>query len=190
MQHVENSVVTIILDGENAWESYPYNGYYFLNDLYEMIGNHLAVKATTFRDYLVLVKESGAEIDFLPNLAAGSWVYGNFSTWIGSHDKNLAWDILCKAKQRYDEVLKAGDLTNEEQESAKRQLASCESSDWFWWFGDYNSSQAVASFDRLFRKNLANLYSQLKQPIPSVLSEPISYGNSNARMIETMRRSN
>ena len=190
VQHVENSVVTIILDGENAWESYPYNGYYFLNDLYEMIGNHLAVKATTFRDYLVLVKESGAEIDFLPNLAAGSWVYGNFSTWIGSHDKNLAWDILCKAKQRYDEVLKAGDLTNEEQESAKRQLASCESSDWFWWFGDYNSSQAVASFDRLFRKNLANLYSQLKQPIPSVLSEPISYGNSNARMIETMRRSN
>lgn len=190
VKDAEDPVVTIILDGENAWESYPYNGYYFLNDLYEMIGNHLAIKTSTFRDYLVHLKESDTEAVFLPNLAAGSWVYGNFSTWIGSHDKNLAWDILCKAKQSYDAVLKIGNLTDEEQAAAKRQLASCESSDWFWWFGDYNSSQAVASFDRLFRKNLANLYSLLKQPIPSELSEPISYGNSNARMIETMRRSN
>ncbi|HNB01902.1 MAG TPA: glycoside hydrolase family 57 protein, partial [Nitrosomonas sp.] len=190
VKDAEDPVVTIILDGENAWESYPYNGYYFLNDLYEMIGNHLAIKTSTFRDYLVHLKESDTEAVFLPNLAAGSWVYGNFSTWIGSHDKNLAWDILCKAKKSYDAVLKIGNLTDEEQAAAKRQLASCESSDWFWWFGDYNSSQAVASFDRLFRKNLANLYSLLKQPIPSELSEPISYGNSNARMIETMRRSN
>ena len=27
---------------------------------------------------------------------------------------------------------------------ASRQLAQCESSDWFWWFGDYNPPDAVA----------------------------------------------
>ncbi|HEY8118943.1 MAG TPA: glycoside hydrolase family 57 protein, partial [Methylophilaceae bacterium] len=29
----KNLVVSVILDGENAWEYYPYNGYYFLNEL-------------------------------------------------------------------------------------------------------------------------------------------------------------
>ena len=29
-QDHENPVVSVILDGENAWEYYPYNGYYFL----------------------------------------------------------------------------------------------------------------------------------------------------------------
>ena len=28
----ENSVVSVILDGENAWETYPYNGFYFLDE--------------------------------------------------------------------------------------------------------------------------------------------------------------
>jgi len=31
-------------------------------------------------------------------------VYGNFSTWIGSADKNRAWDLLCAAKQSFDEA--------------------------------------------------------------------------------------
>ncbi len=31
----EERVVSIILDGENAWEYYPFNAYYFLSALYE-----------------------------------------------------------------------------------------------------------------------------------------------------------
>jgi len=56
-------------------------------------------------------------------------------------------------------------------------LSSCESSDWFWWFGDYNPSQAVVSFDRLYRHNLTELYHLLKLPAPNNLSEPISQGS-------------
>ena len=40
----ENPVVSVILDGENAWEYYPYNGYYFLNDLYEILENHASIR--------------------------------------------------------------------------------------------------------------------------------------------------
>ncbi|AKH36626.1 MULTISPECIES: glycoside hydrolase family 57 protein [Nitrosomonas] len=182
-------IVSVILDGENAWESYPYNGYYFLKDLYDLLESHPFIQTTTYRDYIVNLVDTQAETKILPVLAAGSWVYGSFSTWIGDHDKNLAWDLLCTAKQSYDFVMKSDRLTDEEKLLVEQQLASCESSDWFWWFGDYNSAQAVASFDQLFRKNLANLYRLLKLPVPAIVLEPISQGGRYAGLVETMRRS-
>lgn len=188
-QPIGHPVVSVILDGENAWESYPYNGYYFLNDLYELLGNHSFIQTTTYRDYIGNLVYTQDEIEMLPVLAAGSWVYGNFSTWIGDHDKNLAWDLLCAAKQSYDLVMKSRRLTDEEKSMAEQQLASCESSDWFWWFGDYNSPHAVASFDQLFRKNLSNLYHLLKLPVPAAVLEPISHGGRDGGVNETMRRS-
>ena len=33
-----DSVVSIIMDGENAWEYFPDNGYYFLSALYSRLG--------------------------------------------------------------------------------------------------------------------------------------------------------
>lgn len=189
-QSIENQIVSVILDGENAWESYPYNGYYFLNDLYELLSNHPHIQTITYQDYIENHNFSRTEIKALPAVAAGSWVYGTFSTWIGDHDKNLAWDLLCAAKQSYDLVMKSGRLTDQEMRLAELQLASCESSDWFWWLGDYNSPQAVASFDRLFRKNLSNLYRLLKLAVPAVVLEPISHGGGRgAGLNETMRRS-
>ena len=168
----ENPVVSVILDGENAWEYYPYNGYYFLNDLYEILANHASIHVTTYRDYIASMKHIDTAV--LPVLAAGSWVYGTFSTWIGDRDKNHAWDLLCAAKHSYDLVMQSGRLTNEEKVKAERQLASCESSDWFWWLGDYNPPYVVSSFDRLFRDNLANLYCLLKLPVPVIVLQPIS----------------
>lgn len=180
-------VVSVILDGENAWESYPYNGYYFLNDLYELLENNQHIRTTTFHDYITQLSPSATEVARLPALAAGSWVYGSFSTWIGDHDKNLAWELLCTAKQSYDLVLQSPRLTKEEKAAAGRQLASCESSDWFWWFGDYNLPHAVESFDRLFRKNLANLYRLLKIPAPVTILEPISHGGTSGSESGAMR---
>ena len=124
----------------------------------------------------------------LPSIVAGSWVYGNFSTWIGSKDKNHAWDLLCVAKQSFDLVMSSGRLNQAEQDAAEKQLCSCESSDWFWWFGDYNPSHAVASFDRLFRHNLTELYRLLKLPAPLNLSEPISQGSGSPEIGGAMRR--
>lgn len=184
----ENPVVSVILDGENAWESYPYNGFYFLEDLYGMLDNHSYIRTTTYRDYLADPGNT-ANIQTLPALSAGSWVYGTFSTWIGDQEKNNAWDMLCAAKHSFDLVMQSERLTEEEKNQASRQLASCESSDWFWWFGDYNPAHSVASFDQLFRKNLMNLYHLLKLPIPSAILEPVSKGNEWSEDSGAMRRS-
>jgi len=171
-------VVSIILDGENAWETYPYNGYHFLNDLYGILEETPHISTTTYQAYLAKLTANTTEICSLPTLAAGSWVYGNFSTWIGDPDKNRAWDLLCAAKQSYDIVMQSDRLTPAEKQAAEQQLASCESSDWFWWFGDYNSPHSVASFDLAFRKNLANLYHLLGTPTPVSILEPISHGGA------------
>jgi len=94
----EAQVVSIILDGENAWEFYPDNGYDFLSWLYQRLANHPKLELTTFADCLNL---GAAE---LPVLVAGSWVYGTFSTWIGEADKNRGWQMLDEAKQKFDEL--------------------------------------------------------------------------------------
>jgi alpha-amylase/alpha-mannosidase (GH57 family) len=121
-------------------------------------------------------------------VVAGSWVFGTFSTWIGHPDKNRAWDLLCAAKQTYDLIVGSGRLSAEEERTAAAQLAVCESSDWFWWFGDQNPAPAVASFDRLFRINLTNLYHRLKVEPPVALAEPVSHGGGRAEGGGTMRR--
>lgn len=184
----ENPVVSVILDGENAWESYPYNGYYFLEDLYNLLDNHPFIRTTTYRDYIADTENTN-NVATLPTLAAGSWVYGTFSTWIGDKEKNCAWDMLCAAKHSFDLVMQSDRLTDEQKIEASRQLASCESSDWFWWFGDYNPAHSVASFDQLFRQNLMNLYHLLKLPIPPSVLEPISKGNEQTEASGAMRRS-
>lgn len=188
----QSKVVSVILDGENAWEYFPYNGYYFLNELYAALANHPNIKMSTFSDIVDLYNQAEPSTmptaEMLPHVAAGSWVYGTFSTWIGSKDKNNAWDLLCEAKKAYDEVLLVNSFTPEELKACERQLAVCEGSDWFWWFGDYNSSDSVKSFDRLYRLNLMNLYRLLKLPIPEILDVEISVGGGDAANAGTMRR--
>ena len=168
----EHAVVGIILDGENAWEHYPYNAFYFFDDLYSILADHPQLRTTTYAD----VVASEVEASTLPKLVAGSWVYGTLSTWIGEPHKNRAWDLLCAAKHCFDLVGNSGRLSAAELILATRQLAVCESSDWFWWFGDYNSSDAVASFDKLYRTNLKHLYRLLKLDAPAQLDAPISAG--------------
>lgn len=185
----QSPVVSVILDGENAWEYYPYNAYYFLTELYEALVNNPHIEMTTFSD-IVKMSSNKQQIDVqsLPAIAAGSWVYGSFSTWIGSADKNRGWDLLCDAKKCYDKVMLSGVLTAAEVAACERQLAICEGSDWFWWFGDYNSAVSVDSFDRLYRRNLANLFQLLKQPVPHELSMAISVGAGDPAVGGTMRR--
>ena len=188
----EVPLVSVILDGENAWEYYPYNGYHFLNDLYTALEASSIINTTTYSEHLKRMAADGEhsqiKVGELPGLVAGSWVYGTFSTWIGSPEKNHAWDLLCAAKQKYDMVMAAGRLNDDEKQAAERQLSSCESSDWFWWFGDYNPSHAVASFDNLYRHDLMHLYQLLKLDIPENLNIPISQGGGAVEVGGTMRR--
>jgi alpha-amylase/alpha-mannosidase (GH57 family) len=121
-------------------------------------------------------------------LKAGSWVYGSFSTWIGEPDKNAGWDLLVDAKLTFDKVMASGKLSEEEIRLATEQLAVCEGSDWFWWFGDYNPSGSVKDFDQLFRRHLEKLFILLGEKPPEQLSIPLSYGGGDMENAGTMRR--
>jgi alpha-amylase/alpha-mannosidase (GH57 family) len=146
----------------------------------------------TFSEITQQITKPKAETPIVPgklqSMTAGSWVYGTFSTWVGDPAKNRAWDLLCEAKHNYDLVMASGRLSANEAAAAERQLGDCEGSDWFWWFGDYNPSDSVQSFDLLFRRNLTNLYHLLKLPAPAALSHVISRGGGHAEGGGTMRR--
>jgi alpha-amylase/alpha-mannosidase (GH57 family) len=182
-----DALVPVFLDGENAWEYYPYNAWYFFEDLYTLLEQHAELRTTTLSDAARRHRERRQQ---LPKLVAGSWVYGTLSTWMGHADKNAAWEMLSEAKQCVDRALDGERLSPDEKKEVLRRLATCESSDWFWWLGDYNPAQSVASFDALFRENLKALYRLLKLPSPAGLDQPISHGGGSAEGGGTMRRAN
>ncbi|MFI0400528.1 MAG: glycoside hydrolase [Thiolinea sp.] len=175
--------LAVILDGENAWEYYPDNAVEFLDLLYTELNQSKLIKTACFADLIDQVPPKD-----LAKICAGSWVYGSFSTWIGSEDKNRGWDYLVAAKQAYDDALAAGRLSPEAQYQASQQLAVCEGSDWFWWFGDYNASESVRDFERLFRLQVKQVYKLLNLEPPEQLDIPLSKGGGGVENAGTMRR--
>lgn len=178
-----DKVVAIIMDGENAWEYFPNNGYYFLSALYQALSIHPTIQLTTFSECL----NNKIEIKPLSRLMAGSWVYGTFSTWIGDVDKNRGWDMLGDVKKVFDETIATKRLSDRQRKEAELQLAVCEGSDWFWWFGDYNPGEAVSNFEKQFRLNLANLYLLLGEQPPAYLSLTFTQGSGSPAMGGAMR---
>ena len=181
----QGHAVLIALDGENAWEYYPFNGYYFLRALYAACSRSIrCIELTTLSECVA----RGLEPLPLQKVVAGSWVHGTLATWMGDAAKNAAWDLLCEAKQVFDRVMREGTLDKAQRAAVERQLALCESSDWFWWFGDYNPAEAVSQFDRLYRRQLVNLYRLLGVTPPANLDQPISVGRGSPESGGVMRR--
>jgi len=145
---------------------------HFVPALYRALLQSNKLHLTTFSQCL----DDGVPVEHLEALVAGSWVYGDFGTWIGDPDKNRAWDLLCDAKSEFDDRYPhINDPAH--QALTLRQLAVCEGSDWFWWFGDYNPPDAVAEFDRLYRRHLATLYELLEIPVhPRLIPASASVG--------------
>ncbi|WP_018862261.1 glycoside hydrolase family 57 protein [Thioalkalivibrio sp. ALJ3] len=192
IHHLENiaavspqgGVVSVILDGENAWEYYPENGYHFLNALYERLGKHTGLNLCTFFD---VCRRSGKSRDRgeLSGLVAGSWVYGTFSTWIGDPDKNRGWDSLIEAREAVDRAV--AEDPSLDTPALREQLAICEGSDWCWWFGAYNPAGSVSDFEQLYRRHLARLYQLANLNVPESLGEVLSVGGGDPAAGGTMR---
>lgn len=180
----DKPLVSIILDGENAWEHFPENAYYFLNTLYQRLSEHPGLKMTTYSEYL----SESPRLPDIKRLVSGSWVYGTFSTWIGDKDKNRGWDMLGDAKKVFDEAVKENSLSGDQLLAAQHQLSICEGSDWFWWFGDYNSADTVSDFERLFRMHLSNLYTMIKKEPPEYLTKVFAHGGGSPAQTGVMRK--
>jgi len=161
-QHCQ--VVSVILDGENAWEFYKNNGKDFFDRLYFEISHQKWIECITFSEVL----EKNVEIENLESIKAGSWIYGNFTTWIGHPEKNTAWEYLSEARN-FLESEKENDL----YKKAIEYIYIAEGSDWFWWYGDDHFTIYADKFDLLFRSNLMKVYDALGKKPPAKLSKPI-----------------
>ncbi len=96
----KNAVVSIILDGENAWEYYPQSGREFLRRFYDALQRDHQIEPVTISEAIARHEES--DFGQLNRLVPGSWIDANFNVWIGAPEDNLAWDLLAEARDYYD----------------------------------------------------------------------------------------
>jgi alpha-amylase/alpha-mannosidase (GH57 family) len=166
-----DALVPIILDGENAWESYFENGRPFLRELYARIAADPQIQALTVSEAL-----AGTAPEPLARIFPGSWIDANFDIWIGAEEDNRAWEQLLRARKTYDDVLRsphAGALPEAAKRSAWEEILIAEGSDWCWWYGPEHSSANRPEFDQLYRGHLANVYRLLGLEPPPELEQPI-----------------
>ena len=152
----KDTLITIAMDGENAWEFFRNDGHDFLELFYQRISESDFIKTTTVAEYLKL-KPAENEIR---RLSAGSWIYGEFGKWIGNSSKVRCWEYLADARKALEKVKEPVN------ELALKQMYILEGSDWFWWAGE----DPDGSFDRLFRLHLANFYKLINQEAPTYLN--------------------
>src|SRR5687768_13974520 len=159
----EEATVSVILDGENAWEYYPGGGRPFLRALYGALARATDIQTVTMTE----AAEGGARVKSLTSIFPGSWINGDFYIWIGHRDDHRAWNQLSAARAAFDARRDAVDP--EARDRALEELLIAEGSDWFWWYGDDHSSDHDAEFDDLFRRHLRNAYAALGAPVPEEL---------------------
>ncbi|MBS1560373.1 MAG: glycoside hydrolase [Bacteroidetes bacterium] len=149
-ESLDHAVVPIILDGENCWEFYVDNGAPFVRALLQAL-------STDDRFVTVTCAEATAAphrtfMSPRTSIVAGSWIDGNFDIWIGSPEKNLAWELLAQARAMVSP-------TDPAHAAAREALLIAEGSDWFWWYEPRHQAPNKYDFDVLFRYHLRTIYS-------------------------------
>lgn len=163
----EPHLVSVILDGENAWEYYKNDAHDFFRYLYEGLSKNERIKTTTISEYL----NQHGNGRRLERLHAGSWINANFNVWIGHEEDNTAWDYLTETREYIETIEKSNPGKN--LDSAWKALYIAEGSDWNWWYGDEHSTDSAEEFDKLFRLNLIKVYKELGRDAPPHLYMPI-----------------
>lgn len=178
----EDRVLTVVLDGENAWGAYREDARPFLHALYSLLEDDAEIETLTFGEYLD--GNCQRHIDAHPqatqtkvyDLFTGSWIDENGSapgvdlgTWIGEDEENRGWELLAEARQALDESV----ATPDSAPAAFEALFMAEGSDWFWWFGADQDSGNDDEFDDLFRTHLKNTYRKRGVEPPAELDRHI-----------------
>ncbi len=175
-----DKLLTIILDGENAWEWYrrDNDAKDFLHALYRKLSKlHKSkqVVTVTMSEYI----HGNAKRSVQPHpveamrkldwLYPGSWINANYDTWIGEDEENRAWNYLLVARHDLEKsgLNQPNPKEPEPKPSTKKWYAyktweamyAAEGSDWFWWYGtDQNAPAGDKPFDIAFITHLKNLY--------------------------------
>jgi alpha-amylase/alpha-mannosidase (GH57 family) len=174
LERGKNAVVSIILDGENAWEYYPQSGREFLRRFYDGLRLDPLIEPVTISEAIARHDESN--VNRLKSLVPGSWINSNFNVWIGAPEDNKSWDLLSEARDYYDR--NANRVSETQSKLAWEELLIAEGSDWNWWYGPEHHSANDKDFDELYRKHLANVYTALEGVPPEELNVPIASGQT------------
>lgn len=163
-------LVSVILDGENAWQYYENDGKEFLHEMYRLLSEDETIRTVTPSEYLALYPEQRE----LENLWPGCWFSPDFATWIGEDEENLGWEYLRRTRKMLDRYLKGeGQATGEQIAAALEAMYAAEGSDWFWWYGADQDSGDDPAFDLMYRHTLMDVYRAVGEEVPAWLSVPI-----------------
>jgi len=177
----KDRILTILMDGENAWEWFrkDNDGVGFLTLLYQRLEEAQRegwLMTVTPTEYILGNPERGIpphpieDLPLLENLYPGCWFSPDFSNWIGEAEENKGWSYLLQTRK---DLEKSG-LKPPAPESppppantpewyayqAWEEMYAAEGSDWFWWYGQDETSAGGADilFDRNFILHLENVY--------------------------------
>lgn len=177
----EDRVLTIALDGENAWGGYLDDGRPFLRALYRQLSSDARLKTVTFSEFLHgnpargLGAHPAAQLSRVFERATGSWIDEpgsrpgvDLGTWIGEPEENAAWNLLGMARSDIDRMRDYPGF-----ERSYDALLAAEGSDWFWWFGSDQDSGKDPEFDELFRAHVRAAYRALDLEAPEALDNAI-----------------
>ena len=173
-------LLTVILDGENAWEWYRFDndGKEFQNALYRRLSELYKTRrvvTSTVTEYIDGNPNRGIAAHPVQSMTAlewlwpGSWINANFDTWIGEDEENRAWKYLLTARTDLansglkapaaDEVRARKGTRNWYISKAWESMYAAEGSDWFWWYGtDQSAPGGDRPFDTAFISYVKNVY--------------------------------
>lgn len=171
-------VLTVVLDGENAWGAFREDARPFLHALYTLLEQDVEIRTVTFAEYMAGNAKRGVAAHPVTaqtqvyDLFTASWIDENGSalgvdlgTWIGEGEENRGWELLAEAR----DALTQTRATPDSHPAAYQSLYMAEGSDWFWWYGDDQDSGSDDEFDDLFRTHLKHVYGNVGIPTPAAL---------------------
>ncbi|HXX64572.1 MAG TPA: carbohydrate-binding module family 20 domain-containing protein [Bacteroidota bacterium] len=189
-------LLTVILDGENAWEYYrrDIDGKQFLNAFYRKLTHlHYAgrVITVTTSEYIQGNRRRSvpphpvADQTVMKSVWPGSWINANYDTWIGEREENLAWEYLLRARSDLGHSgLAQPDphaprpMRNSQAYFAYmawEELYAAEGSDWFWWYGDDQTAPGGDKpFDTAYLIHLENIYAFARKAGSTIVSPKFS----------------
>jgi alpha-amylase/alpha-mannosidase (GH57 family) len=181
------ATVSVILDGENAWEHYPGNGREFLRQFYGKIEKDPEVCALAVSEAIA----ANPKMPKLEGIFPASWINANFDVWIGHAEDVKAWDLLRDAREAYAKasaraarsVAAISGASDRPLKRAYEAVLAAEGSDWCWWYGPEHGTANDAEFDAIYRKLLTEIYAAIGETAPSALASPIKRAPVRAKRI-------
>ena len=153
---VKNRVISIIMDGENAWEYYKNNGVEFLETVYSALEKSKILSSTTPSEFI-----SKHDSKRLERLSPGSWINSDFGVWAGSKENNHNWYVLKRIREQIDRV-----KDKDTKDRLMERFRILEGSDWNWW---NTFEETTGEFKRIFISYIQDIYKILGKRAPSYI---------------------